>query len=91
MNPQERSILSPQSACARVMAFTLFGLMAGVALFITESVDRLAVLGHSLYGASEWVEFVILMGSTVLGVQRGALDALMSDAAASWPPVAATV
>lgn len=67
MNQFDSSILTPRAVAARVGAFTLLGLSAGLVLFAIEAIDRVVVLGHSLAGAAEGVQLVLLMGATVFG------------------------
>lgn len=60
------SLFSFRAIVARVAAFTLFGLLAGFALFAIEAIDRTVVLSHSIHGPGSAVALAALMGVTVL-------------------------
>lgn len=59
------SILSLRASLARVGAFSLLGLAAGLVLFLVETADRLVALRGSLFGPGEAVRLAILLGATV--------------------------
>lgn len=59
-------LLTSRDALARLRATTIFGLLAGAALFLIEWIERLIALGPSLHGAGEVLRFVVLLAPTVL-------------------------
>ena len=61
------SIRSVRAAFSRLGAFVVFGLAAGLVLFLVETVDRLVVLNAGIDGVAEAVGLTLLLGSTVLG------------------------
>ena len=67
MTQFDSSILAPRAVAARVGAFTLLGLGAGLVLFAIEAIDRLVVLRQNVDGTVEALQFVLLMGATVFG------------------------
>ena len=67
MTTTDTSILSARAAASRMLAYTLFGLSAGVVLWLIESVDRIVVLRQSINGAGETLQLAMLFGVAVAG------------------------
>ncbi len=61
-----------ESAARRILACVVFGTLAGGAIFVLESVDRLRVLRHNLYGPGEALRLVLLTAAGIILVTAGA-------------------
>lgn len=64
---KDTSILSVRAAASRLLAYTLFGLLAGVVLWLIETIDRLLVLRGSINGTGETLQLALLFGVAIAG------------------------
>lgn len=67
MVTEETSILSARAAASRVLAYAIFGLVAGVVLWLVESADRLSVLAPGMNGIGEAALLTALLAVAIFG------------------------
>jgi arylsulfatase A-like enzyme len=84
MSPSPPALLSPRALLSRTSAHGLFGLLAGIALFLLTALDSLLVLRVSQDGVAHALRFLALLaltipGTAVVGLLLGVLASLLEQ------------